>query len=67
MKTLRIVRPKGMEAITSLSLPTIYRLVKQGTFPRPIRLSTQAVGWDINDIAEWIDGCKARQNRGGAL
>jgi len=67
MTSVRIVRPRGLRALTSLSLATIYRLIKRGDFPRPIRLSVQAVGWDINDINAWIDSRKSLQLRGIAL
>lgn len=67
MQPTRIVRRHGLRAMTNLSLATIYRLIKRGDFPRPIRLSTQAVGWDINDVHAWIEARKAGQLCGVAL
>lgn len=67
MNAVRIVRPQGLRALTSLSLATIYRLIKRGDFPRPIQLSVQAVGWDVNDINAWIEGRKTSQLREVAL
>ena len=63
MEPLRIIRRHGLRQLTNLSLATIYRLIKRGDFPRPIRLSAQAVGWDINDVNAWIEGRKALQLR----
>lgn len=67
MQHPRIIRRHGLRAMTNLSLATIYRLIKRGEFPRPIRLSDQAVGWDIQDVHAWIDARKALQLRRAAL
>ena len=37
-----------------LARPTIYRMVKDGEFPRPIKITTRAVGWRESDLATWI-------------
>lgn len=59
MTPTRIVRRRGLQTLTSLSPATLYRLISRGEFPRPIRLSSQAVGWDINDVQAWIETRKA--------
>ncbi|WP_037341936.1 AlpA family phage regulatory protein [Salinisphaera hydrothermalis] len=42
-------------------LPHIYNLIKQGQFPKPMRLGVRAVGWDSREIDEWIaERLKAR-------
>ena len=40
--------------ITDLSKPTIYRLMNEGKFPRPLRLSPQRVAWRMADIENWL-------------
>lgn len=37
-----------------LSGTTIWRLQRAGAFPRPIRISTQAIAWLESDIEQWI-------------
>lgn len=61
MTVKRIVRRHGLKELTGLSLSTIHRLIRTRRFPAPIRLSTQAVGWDINDVHEWIEARKRGQ------
>ena len=39
---------------TGLSKTSIYELIKQGKFKRPIQLSTRCVGWLSSDIEEFI-------------
>jgi prophage regulatory protein len=36
------------------SRSTIYQLVTQGRFPKPINLGERAVAWLESDIDEWI-------------
>jgi prophage regulatory protein len=40
--------------MTGLKKDTIYLLSRQGTFPRPIKLSVQASGWVKAEVEEWI-------------
>lgn len=41
-------------AITSLSKPTIYKLMAAGSFPKPIRISPNRVAWSDATLAAWI-------------
>ena len=34
---------------------SVFRLVKLGQFPAPIRISDRAVAWVESDLDEWID------------
>ena len=40
--------------ITSVSRSTIYRLMALGTFPAPLNISTQRVGWDKAEVEQWM-------------
>lgn len=51
---LRILRRKQVEARTGLSRSTIYDGVNAGTFPKPINLGRQSVGWVEAEIEQWI-------------
>lgn len=37
-----------------LSRATIYKKAKEGTFPKPIKLSERASGWLESEVNEWI-------------
>ena len=54
--TNRILRRPDVEGLTGLSKATIYRLVANGDFPRPIQLGARAVGWRSGDVEQWIAG-----------
>jgi prophage regulatory protein len=51
---LRMIRRRQVEARTGLSRSTIYAGVAAGTFPKPIQLGAQAVGWLESEIDAWL-------------
>lgn len=51
---LIILRRKQVEARTGLSRSTIYNGVKAGTFPKPIHLGAQSVGWVESEVDAWL-------------
>lgn len=44
-----------VEANTSLKKSTIYKLMGQGDFPRPIKLTPKKAVWVETDVLQWID------------
>ena len=40
-------------AVLRVSRSTLWRWVKQGLFPKPVRLGPKAVRWRESDIAAW--------------
>lgn len=60
----RVLRKPQVTKITGLSAATLWRQVKTGRFPRPIRLSAQAVGWIESEVFAWLDARVAERDRG---
>ncbi len=52
----RVLRIEQVLAVVPLKKSTVYKAMKAGTFPRPIRLGLKAVGWLEADIQDWING-----------
>ena len=50
----RIVRRDEVSKLTGLARATIYKKVKDGSFPPPIRLGARSVGWRLSDIDDWL-------------
>lgn len=42
-------------AIVPFSRATLWRKVKSGEFPRPIKLSTRITAWEVDSIRAWMD------------
>ncbi len=51
---LRILRRRQVEDRVGLSCSTIYASVAAGTFPKPIQLGAQSVGWLESEIDAWL-------------
>ena len=54
----KILRRRDVEAVTGLGRSTIYQMMADGLFPKPVRLTSKAVGWHEADIAEWLESRK---------
>lgn len=50
----RILRRAEVEAKTGFKRAHIYALMKDGKFPKAMRLGVRAVGWDSAEIDQWI-------------
>lgn len=50
----RILRIKAVLDRTGLSRATLYRKMRNGTFPQNIRISTRCAGWRESAISEWM-------------
>ncbi|MGZ8183454.1 MAG: helix-turn-helix transcriptional regulator [Methylobacter sp.] len=51
----QIIRLATVIALTQISRSSIYKFVKDGTFPAPLKLSARSVGWLATDIQDWIN------------
>lgn len=45
---------KQVEARCGLSRTSVYRLMRCGLFPEPIRVGVRAVRWSEDEIASWL-------------
>jgi len=59
---MRILKAKQVAEKTSISVPHIRRLARDGRFPKPVKISEHRSGWLEADIDDWISEC-VRQHR----
>ena len=50
----KIIRKPQVRELTGFSDTTIWRLEKQGRFPRRVRLGEMSVGWYADEVCEWV-------------
>lgn len=50
----RLIRLPDVEAITGCKKSTIYLLLKQEKFPKPVRLSARMVAWQESAVHLWV-------------
>lgn len=60
----RILRMPSVSEMTGLSRSSIYRLVQESDFPKPISIGARAVGWPEKSIAEWLASRETSTNQG---
>ena len=51
----RLLRRRQVEEITGLSRSSIYRLMQDGEFPRPVKVSPAAVRWRETELTDWLE------------
>lgn len=61
-----IHRLPSVKTLTGLSRSSIYRLIADGKFPKPIKLGERASGWQASTIHKWIEERTAASNGGSA-
>lgn len=59
----RLIRLPEVKLRTGLARSSIYRMMDDGSFPRPRKLGPRAVAWLLNDIVQWIDSRPAKPAR----
>lgn len=52
--TSTILRLPDVERRIGLSSSTIYAMMADGRFPRPIRIGKRAVGWPSDVVDDWV-------------
>ena len=51
----KILRLPEVARLTGMSKGTIHRRYREGTFPRPLKLGVQSIGWRRKDIDDWLE------------
>ncbi|WP_419943694.1 helix-turn-helix transcriptional regulator [Candidatus Poriferisodalis sp.] len=44
-----------VERLTGMSTSSIYRALRHGDFPEPLRIGKRAVRWRYDEIQDWIN------------
>jgi prophage regulatory protein len=51
----RVARISVVTQKVGLSRSTLWRLTRAGLFPAPVQLSARCVGWDLDEIDQWLE------------
>ena len=62
MTATRILRRTEVLRYVGLGKTTLYKLISQGEFPRPLQLSPRAVGWRAEEVDAWLDSRQAARS-----
>ena len=61
---MKILRKPEVGQRIGLSPVHIMRLVRQGRFPAPVRISDNSIGWPQHEIDAWIEERIRRRDAG---
>ncbi|WP_434701566.1 helix-turn-helix transcriptional regulator [Pseudomonas sp. D1-36] len=51
----RFMRLEEVLHVTGLGRNTVYRRIREGTFPKQLRIGPNSVAWRQSAIIEWMD------------
>jgi predicted DNA-binding transcriptional regulator AlpA len=51
---LKILRRREVQNLTGLPTSSLYQLIANAEFPRPVKLSARRVGWLASEVKSWI-------------
>ena len=54
MNGIRIYRIKDVCGLTGLKPSTIYKLIRENSFPKSIHLTARSTGWPSSLVDDWI-------------
>ena len=60
----RILKAKEVAERVSISTSQVYRLVRDGRFPEPVKITENRSGWLETEVDQWIDECIRRSRLG---
>jgi prophage regulatory protein len=55
VQPVKILRIAQVRERTGLATSSIYKLISEGGFPRPVELTERTVGWPEHDVAAWLE------------
>ena len=60
-----ILRWSDIKKVTGLGRTTVHSMVRQGKFPKPIKLSEngRASGWISSEVQKWLDSRLAARDK----
>lgn len=50
----KLLRRQEVEAITGFACSSIYRLMRAGLFPEPVKIGPKSVRWRASEIEAWL-------------
>lgn len=54
-----LLRRNEVERLIGLKRSALYKLIRAGEFPAPVRISERAVAWRQSEISAWIEARQA--------
>ena len=59
-----MLRTREVLRLMGVSLSTLKRMVVEGRFPKPLRLSSHRIGWPAREVKTWLDAAEDARAKG---
>ena len=59
-----MLRTKDALRLMGVSLSSLKRMVMDGRFPTPMRLSPRRIGWPARDVKAWLEAAECARAKG---
>lgn len=50
----RLLRLRSVLEMTGLGRSSLYKMIKEQKFPRPVQIGARSVAWDSTAVATWM-------------
>ena len=64
-QSISLLRLPDVMARTGFKRATVWNMVKDGRFPKPIQIGLRAIAWPSTSIDSWIQGCIDKADKVG--
>lgn len=54
LRERQLLQSKGGYALLPFSSGSLWRFVREGKFPKPVKLSGNITAWRVGDVREWL-------------
>jgi len=51
----RLLRKPEVLHVTGIGHTTLHKLIREGSFPKPVPITGKAVGWVDSEVQKWVD------------
>ncbi len=58
----RLMRPSEVGRLLGISRNHLYRKIRQGTFPPPIRIGHNSLAWPEEEVVAWLNSQRVKTN-----
>ena len=55
IRPLKVIKLNEVKSLTTLSTASIYRQIKEDSFPKQIKLGERSSAWFYDEIIQWLE------------
>jgi len=64
IRPLKVIKLNEVKSLTTLSTASIYRQIKEDSFPKQIKLGERSSAWFYDEIIQWLEDKRIERDGG---